>query len=86
MKNFDLLKWRCRRGMKELEAILIRYLEQHYTQASAMEQQAFVRLLELADIELYAYLVGQQSPAAEEILALVKKIRQLQPSEVQGRS
>lgn len=76
MKDLNLLKWRCRRGMKELEAILTRYLEQNYAQASVMEQQAFVTLLELADIELYAYLVGQAVPP-EEILAVVSKISQL---------
>jgi antitoxin CptB len=77
MKDLDLLKWRCRRGMKELEVILIRYLEQNYTPASAAEQQAFVTLLELPDIEIYAYLVGQRFPAETEQSALVAKIRQL---------
>ena len=77
MKDLDLLKWRCRRGMKEVEVILVRYLEQHYIQASAKEQQAFVTLLELPDVEIYAYLVGQQFPTETEQLALVAKIRQL---------
>lgn len=77
MKNLNLLKWHCRRGMKELEFMLTRYLEQNYNQASAAEQQTFATLLELPDLELYAYLVGQPSPAKEELLALAKKISQL---------
>ena len=77
MKDLDLLKWRCRRGMKELEVILTCYLEQNYTQASIREQQTFVRLLGLTDVELYTYLVGQQSPVEEEMLVLVRKISQL---------
>ena len=77
MKDFDLLRWRCRRSMKELEVILIRYLEQNYMLASAAEQQTFVTLLELPDIEIYAYLVGQQFPVEREQLALVATIRKL---------
>ena len=77
MNNLDLLRWRCRRGMKELEVILIRYLEQNYILASVAEQQAFVTLLELPDIEIYAYLVGQQFPVEREQLALVATIRKL---------
>lgn len=51
------LKWRCRRGMKELDVLLLQYLEQHYDKASKQEQQAFENLLKLSDYDLYALLI-----------------------------
>ena len=52
------LAWRCRRGMKELDALLERYLAGHYRNADLSEQRAFAMLLELPDPTLHAYLLG----------------------------
>lgn len=52
------LQWRCRRGMKELDLLLERYLKSGYPSAGALRQRAFVHLLTLQDPELHAYLVG----------------------------
>ena len=41
------LRWRCRRGMKELDLLTLGYLEAYYPTASTEEQQAFAALLEL---------------------------------------
>jgi antitoxin CptB len=71
--EYSKLKWRCRRGMKELDVLLIRYLEQSYEQAPIAEQQTFQALLELPDMELYAYLLGQKTPTDGKLRALVEK-------------
>jgi len=73
MNELSKLKWRCRRGMKELDVLLTRYLEQSYEQAPIAEQQTFQALLELPDMELYAYLVGQKTPTDGKWRALVEK-------------
>jgi antitoxin CptB len=62
-KNTGLLRWRCRRGMRELDVLLERYLEERYPCAPSIEQQAFEALLELPDPELHAYLLRRQVPA-----------------------
>ncbi len=56
------LRWRCRRGMRELDVVFQRYLEQHYVAASPEEQQAFEALLEEQDPVLLAYLTGREHP------------------------
>jgi antitoxin CptB len=33
------LRWRCRRGMKELDVLLTRYVDEHYAQASSEDQR-----------------------------------------------
>ncbi|HTW37070.1 MAG TPA: succinate dehydrogenase assembly factor 2 [Steroidobacteraceae bacterium] len=56
----ELLRWRCRRGMKELDLLLERFLEQHYDQALPERQRAFERLLRLPDPLLAELLLGPQ--------------------------
>lgn len=62
------LKWRSRRGMRELDVLLQRYLEQRYAIAPQEEQQAFEALLELPDPELFAYVVKREQPSDPQLL------------------
>jgi antitoxin CptB len=67
------LRWRCRRGMKELDILLTRYVDERYGAAPAEEQQAFQSLLEAQDPVIYAYCLGQESPP-EHLAALIGRI------------
>ena len=60
------LRWRCRRGMKELDVLLTRYVEEQYRGAPAAHQEAFRTLLEAPDTVIYAYCFGQR-PAADRL-------------------
>ena len=71
------LRWRCRRGMKELDLLTLGYLEQHYSAASAAEQQAFAELLELQDPVLMAYMVGRTTPTDTAAAQVVEVMRTL---------
>ena len=51
--------------MRELDDLLLRYLERRYDDASESDKQAFHALLELSDPELMGYLLQKQPPAAE---------------------
>jgi antitoxin CptB len=59
----SFLRWRCRRGMRELDVLLERYLRERYPSAPAAEQQAFAALLDLPDPELLAYVMRRQVPS-----------------------
>jgi antitoxin CptB len=67
------LRWRCRRGMKELDILLTRYLDQRYSAAPAEEQEAFLSLLETQDPVIFAYCVGQERPP-EHLAVLIERI------------
>lgn len=71
------LRWRCRRGMKELDLVLLRYLEQDYPQASPADRDAFERILELQDPDLFGYLVGRDTPAEASLRHVVARIRRV---------
>jgi len=77
MTELAKLKWQCRRGMRELDMLLLRYLEQRYNIAPITEQQIFHHLLTLSDAELYSYLTQYERPSNSEILALINTILQL---------
>jgi antitoxin CptB len=68
------LLWRCRRGMKELDVLLERYLKSGQVPVSAADGAAFERLLELPDPELADYLLGHKLPGDPSLAGLVRRI------------
>ena len=70
------LAWQCRRGMRELDELLQRYLVQCYPQAPASEQRAFEQLLQSQDPELQAYLLSDVEPRDPELQRVVHSIRE----------
>jgi antitoxin CptB len=71
------LRWRCRRGMRELDQLLTRWLDRRWAQASDAERGAFLRLLDCEDDRLWAWFLGRERSADAEIDALVRNIRDL---------
>ena len=72
--NLKALRWRCRRGMRELDQLLLAFLEQRFESADSSQQTEFVALLEAQDPEIYAYLVKGVIPDSESTAALVRDI------------
>ena len=69
------LRWRCRRGLRELDELLIRYLERHYQDASEPERRAFDGLMELTTPDLLDKMLGRAVPASldeEELLDVIR--------------
>jgi antitoxin CptB len=70
------LEWRCRRGMKELDLLLLRYLRGRHAQASSEERAAFEQFLELPDPQIARYLIGGDLPDDPSHAALCQALRQ----------
>lgn len=75
-RQFERLRWRCRRGLLELDLTLQDFLERAYRGLDPDEQISFDRLLALPDNTLLAYLQGSENPPDTELMQLVEKIRQ----------
>jgi antitoxin CptB len=73
------LIWRCRRGMKELDVLLERYVRECYGQASGDDRVAFGRLLDLPDPDLADYFFGYATPHDPEIARLARLIATHRP-------
>ncbi len=74
-RDLARLRWQCRRGMLELDEILLDYLEHHYAAANAAEQAAFRRLLGEEDPRLQRWLLLDERPADPALHALVERLR-----------
>jgi len=74
------LRWQCKRGMRELDELLARYLDNAYERAPESEKTAFRELLELSDPELMGYLLGRQVVEHPNLSDLVNKINRLYSS------
>ena len=75
MSERSKLRWRCRRGMKELDELLESYMIKRYDRAPEAEQRTFAQLLELQDPQLFAYLLGRETPTDEAVVDVIGKIR-----------
>lgn len=74
-REFSRLRWRCRRGMREIEELLVGYLEHDYLASSPAERAAFEQLLELQDPEILGYLVGRHTPPEEALQRVIASVR-----------
>ena len=73
------LRWRCRRGMRELDQLLERWLDREWRQSPTAEREVFLRLLDSEDDRLWHWFMGHEAAADAELDALVQRIRTLPP-------
>lgn len=67
------LRWRCRRGLLELDIVFARFLEEQYEVLDAAARADFARLLRESDASLMQWLGGVEPPA--EFAAIVRRLR-----------
>ena len=77
--NRPRMAWRCRRGMRELDVLLTRYVEERYRDAPAAHQDAFRQLLEAQDGTIYGYCFGGERPPTALLASLIEQITLLRP-------
>jgi len=75
MHQLAKLRWQCRRGTKELEFLLLRYLDSGYLLADEEEKALFVELLTLEDDELIGVLLSDLGVETKAMKVLIGKIR-----------
>ncbi len=71
------IRWRCRRGMRELDQLFERYLERLWSASSDAERGVFLRLLECEDDKLWRWFMGYEQCPDGELAALIQRIRAL---------
>jgi len=74
MNDKSELRWQCRRGMRELDILLERYLQLRFDRAAVEEKLAFRVLLALQDPDLAGYLLRgepHKDPASATLIARI---------------
>ena len=69
------LRWRSRRGMRELDALLSAFVERVLATLDEDEMREYDQLLQLPDPVLHDYLVGRDEPDDPAQRRLVERIR-----------
>jgi len=63
--------WHSRRGMLELDLILMPFVEKHYAQLSDIDKQGYVNLLACEDQDIFQWFLQHKVPADPEIARIV---------------
>jgi antitoxin CptB len=71
------LRWRCRRGMLELDLIFNDFLEKGYHTLDLKQKQLLDALLDYPDQLLFDLLLGSVISSDKQVASLVAHIRQV---------
>ena len=69
------LRWRCRRGMLELDLILQGFLERHLESLDGVERRLLGEMLDAADNDLLDWALGRAEPDDPRLRGLVALLR-----------
>jgi len=82
--NFQRVRWHSRRGMLELDLILVPFAEQYFELLDEADQDRYVKLLEAEDQDLLAWMLEHSVPEDQDILAIIKLIRKRHGSAIKS--
>ena len=71
MAEIDRVRWRCRRGLLELDVVLTRFLDRHFETLSSQQRSTLNRLLDYPDNDLWDFLSGKQPPPDPEAAGII---------------
>lgn len=74
--------WQCRRGLWELDAILIPFVESNFSSLEEEEINNFRKLLAYEDIEIFDILVNKKAFDDEDLKSIISKILDFQISQL----
>jgi antitoxin CptB len=80
MDDLSRLRWRCRRGIREMDLLLQNFLSVSWNGLNAAERRAFERLLDESDPDILAWIAGRAEPPDAEYPALIQRLRQSRPA------
>jgi len=75
MKEFERARWRCRRGLLELDIVLQRFMDRYYTQLDESGLEQFERLLALPDNDLWDLITARQITADDNFQKVLKLLQ-----------
>ncbi|RLT94458.1 succinate dehydrogenase assembly factor 2 [Ketobacter sp.] len=68
------LRWHCRRGIKEVEVLLVPFFEERYTQLNPQDQQRFELLLEQHDVDMFEWFTHRSKPEDPDLAHIVSLV------------
>jgi antitoxin CptB len=69
------MRWKCRRGMLELDLLLRDFLDSDYASLDDAQRRCFDHILDYPDAVLLEWFMGRVRPVDKDVANLVEKIR-----------
>ena len=78
MKKYDPLRieWDCRRGMLELDKVIMPFYKQYFDGLSEHKKEVFIRLLASTDLQLFSWFFNNGEINDPELREIVLEIQQ----------
>jgi antitoxin CptB len=61
VKELERVRWRCRRGLLELDIVLQRFVDMYHAKLNEAELRQFETLLDLSDNDLWAMIALKEA-------------------------
>jgi antitoxin CptB len=61
VKELERVRWRCRRGLLELDIVLQRFVDTYHAKLNEAELRQFETLLDLSDNDLWAMIALKEA-------------------------
>ena len=68
------LYWHSRRGMLELDVLLVPFVQEVYATLDADDQARYRKLLECEDQDMFGWFMQREEPEAPDLKRMVKMI------------
>lgn len=65
------LTWQCRRGMLELDVLLVPFMQEAFADLEPDDQQRFVKLLDCEDQDLFLWFMQREEPQDEDLKRII---------------
>ena len=75
MKELERARWRCRRGLLELDILLQRFMDEYYNTLGENELRQFEMLLNLPDNDLWDVIMQKQQAKDQSLLPVLRLLQ-----------
>lgn len=72
--EFNRLWWHSRRGMLELDVLLIPFLEEAYPSLPEEDQQRYHKLIQCEDADMFEWFMQRSEPEDPDLKRIVRMI------------
>lgn len=86
MSEISRFRWRCRRGMREMDLLLQRFVEGNYDTLTEAEKAAFEQLLDHPDPDIMNWITGRTDPPDGPVKQVIEIMRRINNTSSSGNN
>jgi antitoxin CptB len=75
MSELNRIRWRCRRGLLELDLILTTFLDQRFDSLTEHQKAQFVQLIDNSDNDLWDLIANKKSSANHDLREIIQLLQ-----------